>query len=168
MKWKTLVLIIGAGFLLTRSRRKRTMLTKNFALEEFTRSRKANQLGITNTPGPVEASNLLALVVNVLQPLRDAMGYPITVTSGYRSPALNQAISISAKNSQHMKGQAADIIGKDKAQMFNFIKNNLPFDQLIWEAGNNNQPDWIHVSYNLGGNRKEVLRYIPGQGYSNY
>jgi hypothetical protein len=165
MNWKTLVVIIATGLLL-RSRKKRFMLSKNFGLDEFVKSSTAKQKGIDNTPGPIQIANLSALVQNVLQPLRDAMGFPVIVTSGYRSPALNQAIG-GATNSQHMNGEAADIVGQDKAKMFNYIKDNLPFDQLIWEAGNSVQPDWVHVSYRAVGNRKQILQYTPGQGYKD-
>jgi len=165
MNWKTFVVIAAIGFIVTRATRKKSpMLSKNFALDEFIKSKTANKLGINNDPGPVEIARLQALVTNVLQPLRNAMGFPIVITSGYRSKALNTAIG-GAFNSQHMKGEAADIVGSNKAQMFNYIKDNLPFDQLIWEAGNDSQPEWIHVSYKNVGNRKQVLRYTPGQGY---
>lgn len=168
MNWKTLALIFAAGLLLRRSRKNRYMLSKNFALEEFTKSNTAKRLGIDNTPGPIEIANIGALVINVLQPLRDAMGFPIIITSGYRSQALNEQISNAASDSQHTKGEAADIVGQDKAKMFYYIKDNLPFDQLIWEAGNSNEPQWIHVSYKAIGNRKQVLRYTPGAGYSTF
>lgn len=166
MNWKTALAILAAALLWRGSRRNRYMLSKNFALEEFTRSTTAKKQGINNDPGPMEIANLQALVLNVLQPLRTAMGFPINISSGYRSPALNAAIG-GAANSQHMKGQAADIVGANNAMMFNYIKENLPFDQLIWEAGNSTQPDWIHVSYKSIGNRKQVLQYLPGQGYQD-
>jgi len=140
------------------------MLSKNFALEEFTRSATANRLGIINQPGPAEIAALGLLVQNVLQPLRDGVGFPIIISSGYRSPKLNEAIG-GATKSQHMKGQAADLVSQDNAKLFNYIMTNLPFDQLIWEAGNDEQPDWIHVSYKPSFNRNRVLRYYPGQGY---
>ena len=142
------------------------MLSKNFALEEFTRSTTANREGISNQPGPAEVANISALVLNVLQPLRDAVGFPINITSGYRSPQLNAAIG-GATNSQHLKGQAADLVSQDNAKLFNYIMTNLPFDQLIWEAGNDDQPEWVHVSYKPSFNRKQVLRYYPGQGYQD-
>ncbi len=168
MTLKNILLFLGIGFILTRSQRKnKVMLSKNFSLDEMTKSQTANKLGISNIPDPIAVSNLQMLVNNVLQPLRDAMNYPITVTSGYRSKILNEKIS-GAKNSQHMEGKAADIVGMNNAQMFNYIKDHLPFDQLIWEAGDNFNPEWIHVSYNQAFNRKEVLRYIPGQGYSSF
>ena len=165
MNWKTAFVFLAAAFIVTRgSRRKGVMLSKNFSLGEFTKSQAAKQMGIINVPGPTEVSRLQALVLNVLQPLRTAMGYPVIVKSGYRSSDLNLAIG-GAVNSSHMKGEAADIVGSNKAQMFNYIKDNLPFDQLIWEKGNNTEPEWIHVSYKSIGNRKQVLQYIPGQGY---
>ena len=142
------------------------MLSKNFALEEFTRSTTANREGISNQPGPAEIANISALVLNVLQPLRDAVGFPINISSGYRSEALNSFIG-GANNSQHTKGQAADLVSQDNAKLFNYIMTNLPFDQLIWEAGNDDQPEWVHVSYKPAFNRKQVLRYYPGQGYQD-
>jgi hypothetical protein len=169
MKSKNLLLIVGTGLLWIASRRnKGQMLSKNFSLKEFTKSATAKRLGIENKPDPIAILNLQALVDNVLQPLRNAMGFPITVTSGYRSQELNDALN-GAYQSQHMKGQAADIVAPpNNAQMFYYIKDNLPFDQLIWEAGNTQSPEWIHVSYSITNNRKQVLRYIPGQGYSNF
>lgn len=167
MNWKTTAVILAVGFFLARgSRKKRIMISKNFALDEFTKSKKAKELGISNEPDIDALMNIQQLVNNVLQPLRTGLGVPITVTSGYRSPALNQAIG-GASNSQHMQGQAADIVSNDNARMFNYIKNHLPYDQLIWEAGNDDQPKWVHVSYKTVGNRKQILRYYPGQGYQD-
>jgi hypothetical protein len=167
MNWKAGLVIIAAAILFNRaSRKKRIMLGKNFSLDEFTRSKTANQQGIINNPGPIQIANLQALVTNVLQPLRDALKVPINVTSGYRSLMLNKAIG-GAANSQHMQGEAADIVSNDNARMFNYIKNNLPYDQLIWEAGNDSQPDWVHVSFRMSGNRYKILRYYPGQGYQD-
>jgi len=167
MKKSNWIVIIVAALILRRATRKPlTMLSKNFALEEFTRSTTANKKGISNQPGPAEIANLAALVQNVLQPLRDAVGFPINITSGYRSPMLNQAIG-GATNSQHTKGQAADLVSQDNAKLFNTIMTTLPFDQLIWEAGNDSQPEWVHVSFKPSFNRKQVLKYIPGQGYQD-
>lgn len=167
MNWKTIAVILAVGFFLTRgSRKKRIMISKNFGLDEFTKSAKAKQLGINNEPDVTALMNIQELVNKVLQPLRDGLGVPIIITSGYRSPALNAAIG-GATNSQHMKGEAADIKSNDNARMFNYIKNHLPYDQLIWEAGDDDQPDWVHVSYKGVGNRKQILRYYPGQGYQD-
>lgn len=173
MDWKKIAVILGIGFLLTRgSRKKEGMVSKNFSWREVTRSGTCERAGIDNTPGPVEQARLQAIILNVMQPLRNAMGRPIRVTSGYRSPACNVKIG-GATHSQHMKGEAIDFQDPagNLAQMFYYIKDNLPFDQLIWEKGNSNQPLWVHVSYKQSGNnRKEVLKYEnpPGSGYTNF
>ena len=176
MNLKTLSLILAVGYLITRATRKKgIMLSKNFSLNEFTKSRTAIRLNIKNKPGVMEIANIQALVNNVLQPLRDAMGFPIIIGSGYRSKELNKAIG-GAYASQHMakNGAAADIdVGNKNRQVYDYIKNNLPFDQLIYEAGNpdlsnpNANPGWVHVSYKSAGNRYQVLQYIPGQGYKD-
>tara|TARA_Y100001937_G_C7027854_1_gene288647 strand:- start:123 stop:656 length:534 start_codon:yes stop_codon:yes gene_type:complete len=176
MNLKTLSLILAVGYLITRATRKKgVMLSKNFSLDEFTKSRTAIRLNIDNKPGVMEIANIQALVDNVLQPLRDAMGFPIIIGSGYRSQELNQTIG-GAYASQHMakNGAAADIdVGNKNRQVYDYIKNNLPFDQLIYEAGNPDlsnpsaNPGWVHVSYKSAGNRYQVLQYIPGQGYKD-
>lgn len=170
MNWKQIAVIVGLGFLLTRGTRKRKgMISKNFSWDEVIKSATAKSLGIDNEPGPVEKARLQAVIYNVMQPLRDAMRRPIVITSGYRTPDLNAAIG-GAINSQHMKGEAIDFVDPkgNLAQMFYYIKDNLPYDQLIWEAGNDEQPQWIHVSYKAVGNRRKVLKYKPGQGYTNF
>jgi hypothetical protein len=105
----------------------------------------------------------------VLDPLRERYGYPIMVSSGYRCPRVNKAVGGSA-TSQHVKGEAADIYvakAKEKAMLFAMIYYLLPFDQLIWEMGNDEAPAWIHVSYREGNNRRECLRY-DGKKYYPY
>ena len=134
-------------------------LSKNFTLEELTASATAKAKGIHNVPGVQEAVNLTALVHKVLQPLRDAMG-PITIASGYRCPALNKAVG-GVTNSQHMKGEAVDIFIKGDTlygtRLFRWIKDNAPFDQLIWEH-NVKGTYWVHVSYKAdGNNRRHVI-----------
>lgn len=130
---------------------------KYFTIRELTASATAARKGIDNTPDNVVRANLTSLVANVLDPLREAYGKPIIVTSGYRCPKLNKAVGGAAK-SQHMKGQAADIrtvsdTVEDNRALFNLIiKLRLPFDQLIDEYGYN----WIHVSY-APANRRQVL-----------
>lgn len=138
-------------------------LTRNFTLEEFARSQTATSRRIDNWPPPQAQAALKLLCEKVLQPLRDAQG-SVTITSGYRSPALNSAIK-GAPSSQHMKGEAADIKMADMKRAFEFIRKNLRFDQLIWEYGNDQQPDWIHVSYHPFRNRGEVLRVSRGKGF---
>jgi zinc D-Ala-D-Ala carboxypeptidase len=135
-------------------------LTQHFSLEEMTKSQTASRKGIDNTAPPEVVENLKLLCENVLEYVRVRFGKPITVNSGYRGPKLNKAIG-GAKNSQHMTGQAADIeiAGIDNKVLFNWIKDNMEFDQLILEYYKEGIPDsgWVHVSWNSSGNRKQVL-----------
>lgn len=130
---------------------------KYFSYEELTKSIIAKNKGIDNTPNTEIKKNLKALVDNILDPLREAYGKPITVTSGYRCPKLNTAVK-GAKNSQHVKGQAADINGvkdlrSENKKLFNLVlKLKLPFDQLIDEYDYN----WVHISFS-DKPRKQVL-----------
>lgn len=131
---------------------------KYFTLQELTASATARRKGIDNTPDSRAKANLSELVANVLDPLREAWGKPIVVTSGYRSTKLNRAVGGSSR-SQHCKGEAADIRTLsdrkwENQQLFNLIKKlDLPYDQLIDEYGY----DWIHVSYVPGANRKQII-----------
>lgn len=134
-------------------------LSKNFVLDELTASSTARARGIKNIPDTQSIVNLAILVTKVLQPLRNAMGEPIKIGSGFRCEALNKAVG-GVSTSQHTKGQAADLcidgnIAKGK-KWFNYIKNNLVFDQLIWEH-NSKGTYWVHVSYNPLRNRKQVI-----------
>lgn len=138
-------------------------LSKNFTLAELA----ITGINLPNTPTEVEIANLQTLVTNVLQPVRDMIGGPVKVNSGYRSPAVNRAIS-GATNSQHCKGEAADLDTTDNARLFYLLRDKLPFDQLIWEAGNDAQPDWVHVSYREGHNRKQVLKMKVVGGKKKY
>jgi hypothetical protein len=138
-----------------------TRISKNFTLEEFTASATAKAKGITNVPSTQQVVNLCALVHNVLQPLREAMGHEIKIGSGYRCPRLNAAVG-GVSNSQHMNGEAADLcIDGDKIKgkrWFDWIKAHVIFDQLIWEHSAKGSY-WVHVSYRADGkNRKQ---YIP-------
>jgi zinc D-Ala-D-Ala carboxypeptidase len=143
-------------------------LTKNFTLEEMYKSTTAIRLGIDNTPSDIAIKNLLLLCQKVLQPLRENIGESIKVSSGYRSPALNKKIG-GSKSSQHCLGQAADIsCGERTAELYNYIKNNLIFDQIIWEFGTDKNPDWVHVSYSSTRNRKECLRAYKINGKTVY
>lgn len=128
---------------------------KYFSIEELIRSAKAKELGIDNTPTEDVIANLTMLVENVLDKARIGIGAPIIVNSGYRCEELNKAVG-GAKNSQHKKGEAADITtGTSYGNMclFNYIKDNLEFDQLIDEK----HYQWVHVSFRKGRNRQEVL-----------
>lgn len=126
-------------------------------------------MGIDNTPTTEAVANLTALVEAVLDPLRERYGRPIHVSSGYRCPRLNKAVG-GAPTSQHVKGEAADIYvadKRDKSMLFSMLYYLLPFDQLIWEKGDDEAPAWIHVSYREGNNRRECLRY-DGKKYYPY
>jgi zinc D-Ala-D-Ala carboxypeptidase len=138
-------------------------LSKNLTLKEVTKSDTANRLGIDNTPEEFDIKNLRAIAEEVFQPLRDHFGVPLFVSSGFRSKKLNKAIG-GSKYSQHMVGEAldidADVYGSvTNRELFMFIKENLIFDQLIWEFGDDDTPNWVHVSYKeKGQNRKQVKR----------
>ena len=137
-----------------------TRISKNFTLDELTASATAKQMHIINAPGVDEVCNLCALVHNVLQPLRDAMGESIKIGSGYRCTQLNKAVG-GVSNSQHINGQAADLCidgdMKKGKRWFEWIKTHCKFDQLIWEH-NAKGTYWVHVSFRADGkNRQQVI-----------
>lgn len=134
-------------------------LTENFWLREFTFSPTAIKNGIKNEPSDLVKKNLKNVCENVLQPLRDYLSEPIDITSGYRSLELNKIIG-GSKSSQHLHGQAVDFKCSDMAKAFDYIVDNLEYDQIIWEFGDKSQPDWIHVSYVSGSNRKNKMRAV--------
>ena len=138
------------------------------------KSRTATRLGLSNSPNEEHVKNMQALAENIFQPLRDYFGVPIHISSGYRSEALNKAIG-GSKSSQHCKGEAMDIdrdgySQPDNAQIFEYIKNNLDFDQMIWEFGTQKNPEWVHVSHKRDGkNRAELLvAYKTSYGKTKY
>ena len=138
-------------------------LSKNFSLAELTKSQTATRMGLDNNPSMDEQENLRLLCERVLQPVRDHFNHVVTISSAYRSPALCQAIG-SSVDSQHAKGMAADfeIFGTPNNEVFNWIKGNLLYDQMILEFWNSDEPNsgWLHVSYNpeSSENIKENLR----------
>lgn len=128
---------------------------KYFSIEELTKSNTAKSKGIDNTPTQDVKNNLQKLIEAVLDPLREWYGKPIIVSSGYRCRALNEVVG-GASNSQHTLGMAADLdVGnkEENKKLFNYIKDNLEFDQLIDEK----DLAWVHVSYNENKNRNQVL-----------
>jgi hypothetical protein len=139
-----------------------TNITMHFTIDELCASQTAKARGIKNKPGVPEIINLVYLAAYVLEPLREAMGEPIKIGSGYRCPALNRAVG-GVVNSQHIKGQAADLcidgdLKKGK-RWFDWIKSHCQFDQLIWEH-NAKGSYWVHVSYvhpPFGRNRRKVI-----------
>ena len=130
-------------------------LTKNFSLEEMYMSDTARRCGIDNKPQTEEVvENLRALCTEVLQPLRDHLGRPVTITSGYRCKELNKRVG-GVRNSQHLKGEAADIRVKNREElieMMKFLMDETQFDQLIWEKAG--ATEWVHVSYKRNGNNR--------------
>ncbi len=135
-----------------------------FSLSEFTRSGEAQSRGLDNTPTPEAAANLRSLVGTVLDPLRERLGRPVRVTSGYRSAAVNKAAG-GVATSQHVTGQAVDIkvdgMTADALAAV-LIRFGLPFDQLIWYAPE--RGGHLHVSFNAGGNRREIKHAPAGSG----
>ena len=149
-----------------------TKISKHISYKEATRSITALRLGIDNKPFEYELGNMKAVAENIFEPLRKWVGGAIKVTSFFRSEKLNKAIGGSA-TSQHCQGRAIDIDDvygyKTNAEMFHYIKDNLDFDQIIWEFGTDNNPDWIHVSYvSNERNRGRVLKAIKENGKTKY
>jgi zinc D-Ala-D-Ala carboxypeptidase len=144
-------------------------LSKHFKLIEFEKSMTATRLGIKNKAGSGEIKNLTDLCYGVLEPTRAKFDKPITITSGYRSEELCEAIG-SKKTSQHTKGQAVDfeVAEVSNLEVALWISNNCDFDQLILEYWNDEEPNagWIHVSFVEGSNRKQILTF-DGKNYTN-
>ena len=148
-------------------------LSRNLTLKEATKSITAKRLGIENEPEAWEKKNLSVIAEEVFQKVRDHFEVPIAVTSGYRCKELNEAIG-GSKYSQHVQGRALDLDadvfgGVTNAEIFYYIKECLDFDQLIWEFGDEAEPDWINVSYIRGDeNRKRCLRAVKEDGVTTY
>ena len=140
-----------------------TKVTMHFSIEELYASQTAKAKGIDNKPDFPSLINLVYLCAYVLEPLREAMNEPIKIGSGYRCPKLNAAVG-GVSNSQHMKGQAVDLcidgdLKKGK-KWFAYIRDHLPFDQLIWEHNSKTGAYWVHVSFvypDFGKNRRKVI-----------
>ena len=148
------------------------MISKHISYKEGTYSNTATRLGIDNTPNDDQLTNMELVAEKIFEPLRSYVGGPIKINSFFRCPKLNTAIGGSHK-SQHCKGQAMDIddvFGRcTNAEMYHFIKDNLDFDQMIWEFGDDDNPDWVHVSYvSEEDNRNRCLKAYKEQGRSKY
>jgi len=143
-------------------------LSKNFSLEEMEKSSTAIRLGIKNKAGAGEIKNLGDICYEILEPVRAKFDKPVTITSGYRSPQLSEAIG-SKSTSQHCTGNAVDmeVLSVSNLEVALWIENHCDFDQLILEyyTGEANS-GWIHVSYKDGSNRKQVLTF-DGKSYTN-
>lgn len=148
-------------------------ISTHLTLAELIRSDSAKRLKISNQPLPEHLDNMKVLAKNVFEPIRNHFKSPIYISSGYRSEKLNKAIK-GSKSSQHCLGQAIDIDMDgsgliSNSNVFNFIKDNLDFDQLIWEFGDNYNPDWVHVSYvSPERNRKQILVAYKFLGMTKY
>jgi zinc D-Ala-D-Ala carboxypeptidase len=147
-------------------------ISKHLSLAEVSRSETAKRKGINNTPSGEHLENFKKLAENIFEPIREHFGVPIHISSGYRSKELNSAIGGSS-TSQHCQGEAIDIdmdgTSITNAQIFNFIKDNLVFDQMIWEFGTDKNPDWVHVSYeSTGKQRKQILKAVKSGGKTSY
>jgi zinc D-Ala-D-Ala carboxypeptidase len=147
-------------------------ISEHVSYKEATRSTTALRLGIENKPTPEHLKNMELLAEKIFEPLRKYVNGPIAINSFYRSPDLNKAIGGSSK-SQHCHGQAMDIDDTygymSNAEMYIYIKENLDFDQMIWEFGDNNNPDWVHVSYvSNEENRNRCLKAYREDGKTKY
>jgi hypothetical protein len=150
-------------------------LSEHFTLAELTPSSTAKRLGIKNEPTPAHLECLKGLATNVLDKVREHFDKPIWISSGYRSKALNDVTPGSSATSQHCSGEAADLdqdgrgTGVSNKMVFDYIKDHLNFDQLIYEYGTDTNPDWVHVSWeSTGKQRKQVLRCTRVNGKPVY
>lgn len=149
-------------------------LSEHLSLAEVVRSETAKRRGISNMPTAAHIANLKLLAEKVFEPLRNHFGVPIYISSGYRSEALNKAIG-GSKTSQHCSGEALDIDmdgstnGVTNKMIFDYIKDHLQVDQLIWEFGTDSNPDWVHVSYeSTGRQRKQILKAVKTKKGTSY
>ena len=148
------------------------MISEHISYKESVYSITATRRGINNTPDDEQLTNMELVAEEVFEPLREWVGGPIKINSFFRCPKLNKAIGGSSK-SQHCYGQAIDIDDTfrkaSNADMYNYIKDNLEFDQLIWEFGDNKNPDWVHVSYvSPEENRNRCLKAYRDKGKTKY
>lgn len=150
-----------------------TRISKYISYAEAIKSQTATRLGISNVPGEQELKAMRNIGTRLFDRVREFVGGPLFVSSFFRCYLLNHAIG-GSELSQHRKGEAIDIDahpygGKTNAEIFDFIRNELEFDQLIWEFGSTSEPDWVHVSLKLSGkNRKQVLRAYKVNGFTRY
>ena len=148
------------------------MISKHISYKEATRSTTAMRLSIENKPNDYELQNMELIAEKVFEPLRKAVNGPIKINSFFRSEDLNKAIGGSTR-SQHCQGRAIDLDDTygymSNYDMYYYIKNNLDFDQLIYEFGTEKNPDWVHVSYvDADSNRKRCLKAIKENGKTKY
>ena len=147
-------------------------VSNNVSLKEAIHSNTATRNSINNKPNKTQLESMSLVANEVFEKVRAKFRVPIGVSSFFRSVQLNKAVG-GSRTSQHCKGEGmdvdADIHGRlTNAQIFNYIKDELDFDQLIWEYGTDTEPNWVHVSYKKKGNRKQILKAVRGKGYIPY
>ena len=147
-------------------------ISKHISYKEGVRSQTADRMGLDNIPNADQLKCMKEIAEDLFEPLRKWVGGPIKITSMFRGEPVNTAIG-GSKNSQHMKGQALDLDDtfgyKTNAEMYHYIKDNLDFDQLIWEFGDDDNPNWIHVSYvTHRPNRKKLTIAKKVNGRTKY
>lgn len=147
-------------------------ISKHVSYKEGVRSNTALRLGIENAPSDEQLEKMSVVANEVFEPLREWVGGPIKINSFFRCYKLNKAIG-GSKTSQHMSGQAMDIDDtfgwKTNTEMFNYVKDNLDFDQMIWEFGDDDNPDWVHISFvSKEENRNRCLKAYKEKGKTKY
>jgi hypothetical protein len=155
----------------------RVQISDHITYKEATESETAEKLGIDNTPSDEILGVMKITALKVFEPIRRFWKCPIWISSFFRCPEVNEALGKSplkaSKNSQHMAGEAMDIDAQvlgniTNRQVFEYIRDNCRFDQLIWEEGDDNEPEWVHVSYKANANRMMVLRKYKIKGKISY
>jgi len=147
-------------------------ISPHISYAEAVKSQTAVRRGIDNTPSADHLKNMEQVALVCFEPLRAVWGRPIAITSFYRCPALNRAIK-GSKYSQHCKGEAIDLDGDvygkpTNVEIFYWLKDNVAFDQLIWEFGTTTSPAWVHVSHRKDNNRRQVLRALHEDDVTRY
>ena len=147
-------------------------ISKHISYREATHSATAKRRGLDNTPNQEQLENMYRVAEFIFEPRRLFVGGPIKINSFFRSVAVNRAVGGTSR-SQHCKGQAIDIDDvfghKTNAEMFQYVRENLDFDQMIWEFGSNNNPSWLHISYvSKAENRNRILRAVKRDGKTKY
>jgi zinc D-Ala-D-Ala carboxypeptidase len=147
-------------------------ISKHISYREATHSATAKRRGLDNTPNQEQLENMYKVAEFIFEPLRLFVGGPIKINSFFRSGDVNKAVGGTSR-SQHCKGQAIDIDDvfgrKTNAEMFQYVRENLDFDQMIWEFGSNNNPSWLHISYvSKAENRNRILRAVKRDGKTKY
>ena len=147
-------------------------ISKHISYREATHSATAKRRGLDNTPNQEQLENMYKVAEFIFEPLRLFVGGPIKINSFFRSVDVNKAVGGTSR-SQHCKGQAIDIDDvfghKTNAEMFEYVRENLDFDQMIWEFGSNNNPSWLHISYvSKAENRNRILRAVKRDGKTKY